>query len=128
MLNPLPKDKIWDWSKLKVFAVGMVENIVGKGENAGYQHFLLFPQCFQKATFSGLLKVGIVWLRVNVVLNIISVISRKSMASAAIHAFLEFLLLILCTIFFPSHWLFCHTTFAELETAVMNERGMNPFD
>ena len=25
-----------------------VKNIVGKGENAGYQHFLLFPQCFQK--------------------------------------------------------------------------------
>ena len=25
----------------------MVENIVGKGENAGYQHFLLYPQCFQ---------------------------------------------------------------------------------
>ena len=24
------------------------ENIVGKGENAGYQHFLLFPQCFHK--------------------------------------------------------------------------------
>ena len=24
------------------------ENIVGKGENAGYQHFLLFPQ-FSKA-------------------------------------------------------------------------------
>ena len=23
-----------------------LENIVGKGENAGYQHFLLFPQCF----------------------------------------------------------------------------------
>ena len=22
------------------------ENIVGKGENAGHQHFLLFPQCF----------------------------------------------------------------------------------
>ena len=22
------------------------ENIVGKGENAGSQHFLLFPQCF----------------------------------------------------------------------------------
>ena len=22
-----------------------VENIVGKGENAGYQHFLLFRQC-----------------------------------------------------------------------------------
>ena len=22
------------------------ENILGKGENAGNQHFLLFPQCF----------------------------------------------------------------------------------
>ena len=28
-----------------------VENIAGKGENAGYQHLLLFPQCFQKASF-----------------------------------------------------------------------------
>ena len=26
------------------------ENIVGKGENAGNQHFLLFPQCFLPAT------------------------------------------------------------------------------
>ena len=25
----------------------MEENIVGKGENAGHQHFLFFPQCFQ---------------------------------------------------------------------------------
>ena len=24
-----------------------LENIVGKGENAGNQHFLLFPLCFQ---------------------------------------------------------------------------------
>ena len=30
-----------DLEKKKVF-----ENIVGKGENAGYQHFLFFPQCF----------------------------------------------------------------------------------
>ena len=37
-----------------------VENTMGKGENAGYQHFLLFPQCFQEAYFSGLLKVRIV--------------------------------------------------------------------
>ena len=42
-----------------------VENIVGKGVCAGYQHFLLFPQCFQKASFSGSLKVRIVWLKVN---------------------------------------------------------------
>ena len=40
---------------------GKGRNIVGKEENDGYQHFLLFPQCFEKASFSGLLKVGIVW-------------------------------------------------------------------
>ena len=43
------------------FGLGRVENIVGKGENAGNQHFLLFPQCFQKTSFSGSLKVVIVW-------------------------------------------------------------------
>ena len=26
-----------------------IENIVGKVENTGYQHFLLFPQSLQKA-------------------------------------------------------------------------------
>ena len=36
-----------------------IENIVGKGENAGYQHFLLFQQCFQKACPLGSLKVGL---------------------------------------------------------------------
>ena len=41
--------------KLANFVCDGVENIVGKGENAGYQHFLLFPQWFQK--FS--LKVGV---------------------------------------------------------------------
>ena len=74
LLNSLPHNKILDWSKLKAFAddklnateklkfvLGRVENIVGKGENAGYQHFLLFPQCFQKPSLSGSLKVGIVW-------------------------------------------------------------------
>ena len=53
-------DKLNVTQKLK-FALGKVENIVGKGENAGNQHFLLFKLCFQKATFSGLLKVRIVW-------------------------------------------------------------------
>ena len=28
------------------YAFHKIENIVGKGEDAGYQHFLLFPQCF----------------------------------------------------------------------------------
>ena len=68
--------KSWTFSKFKAFADdkinvtqtlkfqdGRVENIAGKGENAGYQHFLLFPQCFQKATFSGSLKAGIVWIK-----------------------------------------------------------------
>ena len=33
------------------FCLDRVENIVDKGENAGYQHFLLFPQCFQEAFY-----------------------------------------------------------------------------
>ena len=41
------------------------ENIVGKEENAGNQHFLLFLQCFPRASFSKSLKVEIVWERVN---------------------------------------------------------------
>ena len=35
-----------------------MENNVEKGENAGYQHFLLFPQCFQKSFFSESIKSG----------------------------------------------------------------------
>ena len=63
LLNFLLNNKISASSKLKAFADDKlnvdnivisvsywVENIVGKGENAGYQHFLLFPQCFQKAS------------------------------------------------------------------------------
>ena len=73
-VHSLPNEKILDWSKLKAFAddklnlteklifvLGKVEKIVRKGENAGYQHFLLFPLCFQKASCTGLLKVRIVW-------------------------------------------------------------------
>ena len=53
--------KFLDWSRLKacaddninvtkklILVLGRVENIMGKGENTGYQHFLLFPQCFSK--------------------------------------------------------------------------------
>ena len=71
--NGLPNDKSLDMTKLQVFAddksnfVGMmislfdrVENTVGKGENVGYLHFLLFPQCFLNPSSLGLLKVGIV--------------------------------------------------------------------
>ena len=67
--NSLPNDKILDWSKLNAFAYnkinvneklkfsrGGVQNIVGKGENAGYQHFLFFPKRLQKSSSSGSLK------------------------------------------------------------------------
>ena len=76
-INPLPNDKFLDWSmktfaddKIKAikkmkFVLQRIKNIVRKGENAGYQHFLHFPQCFQKPSLSGSLKVGIVWQRVN---------------------------------------------------------------
>ena len=57
--NGLTQTKILEESKLKEFAhdeinatqelkfvLGRVENIMGKRENDGYQHFLLFPRCF----------------------------------------------------------------------------------
>ena len=63
-IKSLLNNKILDWSKFKAFAddklnfarimisvSDRVENIVGKGENAGYQHFLLFPQRFLKGFF-----------------------------------------------------------------------------
>ena len=62
-LKAFADDKINMTEKLK-FVLGRVENIVGKGENAGYQHFLLFSQCFLKVSYSGSLKVVIVWERV----------------------------------------------------------------
>ena len=38
-----------------------VDNKLEKRGNAGYEHFLLFPHCFKKGFFSGMLKHGIVW-------------------------------------------------------------------
>ena len=73
-LNPLPDNKILDWSKFKQSAednfqfdengrkfTKLVENTVSKGEIAHYEQFLLFPQCFQQACFPGASKVVIVW-------------------------------------------------------------------
>ena len=70
-LNSLPNEKVLYWSKSKAFAddrikvlkmmilvFDRVENIVVKGENAGYQHFLLFLQCFQGLFYTRLIKVG----------------------------------------------------------------------
>ena len=47
-------------SKFK-FVFARIENIVGKGGNAGYQHFLLSPQFFKKTSYAGSLIVGTVW-------------------------------------------------------------------
>ena len=73
-INPFPDNKNLTWSKLKVFAVDKIniilmiisvfdriENIVGKGENAVYQHFLLFLQCFEKTSFPDRSKGAVVW-------------------------------------------------------------------
>ena len=62
------KQNKMEWSKLRAFAdkkkfgfnreIGCerLENILGKGENAAYQHFLLFPLCFQKTFFVRVIK------------------------------------------------------------------------
>ena len=34
-----------------IFVLDRVENIVGKGENAGFQTFFIFPQYFPKSFF-----------------------------------------------------------------------------
>ena len=73
-VNPLPNNKILALTKLKGFAddkinvtqkmkfvLGRIENIVGKGENTGDQHFLLFPLCFRTVSYTGSVKVVIVW-------------------------------------------------------------------
>ena len=41
---------------MMIFVFDRVKNIVGKGENAGFQHFLLFPQCFQTAVLPRVVK------------------------------------------------------------------------
>ena len=58
-MKSLADDKIDVTQKLK-FVLRQGENISGKGENAGYQHFLLFQKCFQQPHSLGPLKVGIV--------------------------------------------------------------------
>ena len=47
-LIPLPKLKPFTKLFHVLMTVGnkLFENIVGKGKNSGYQHFLLIPQCF----------------------------------------------------------------------------------
>ena len=68
LFKSLPSDKFLTLSKLKAFGedkinvteklkfvFARVEIIVGKGENAGYQHFLVFPR-FSKPSFFRVVK------------------------------------------------------------------------
>ena len=64
-IHSLPNTKILDWSKLTFaddtihvtqklkFALGGIENIVGKGENAGHQHFLFSQNVFKRLLCQG---------------------------------------------------------------------------
>ena len=45
-------------AKMMIYLSDGVENTVGKGENAGYQHFPLFPQCFSNPSSLGSFKGG----------------------------------------------------------------------
>ena len=51
-------DKI---NEMEKFLLGRVEDIVGKGENAGLPAFSPFPTMFSKGFFYRVIKVMIVW-------------------------------------------------------------------
>ena len=66
VVNPLANNKIFDMTKFKAFADDIlkvakitispfenVENTVGKGENAGYQHFVLINSVFISLLLQG---------------------------------------------------------------------------
>ena len=66
LFNPLPNDKSLDVTNFEAFAddkikvakirislFERVDNTVEKGENDGYLHFLLFPQCIPKPSSLG---------------------------------------------------------------------------
>ena len=54
-------EKFLDIGKKMISLLDTTENIMGKGENAGYQHFLLYPQCFPMSSSSGRAKFIILW-------------------------------------------------------------------
>ena len=66
VFNSLPNDNLLNWTKFKASAdvteimisdFGRVENVVGKGENASYQHFLLFSHFYKRLLFQGPIKL-----------------------------------------------------------------------
>ena len=73
-INPLPDNKLLDWSKLKQIADDIlnciqnenevlyrVENIMRKGEIACEKQFLLYSQCFPQLYIFSVSRCRIVW-------------------------------------------------------------------
>ena len=76
---------------MMVSVFDMVENIVVKGENAGYQHFFTFPTMHSKAFFLGVVKSRdcvVCWMY-GVKRRFQGYFSYISAASAPIYAFLQ---------------------------------------
>ena len=65
-----------------IFVMEMVENTMGKGENAGYQHFLLFPILFSKGCFLRVVKsrdCGVSELILHHAISSLNVLQRESL-------------------------------------------------
>ena len=56
MLEHLQTTKKKNKTVASKFVFGSVENMTGQEENAGYQHFLLFPTMFSKGFFLTVIK------------------------------------------------------------------------
>ena len=54
--SPANKDMMAKYGQMGIQLTACVENIVGKGEMACYEQFLLFPQYFQEQSVVDVLK------------------------------------------------------------------------
>ena len=103
------------------------ENIVGKGQKCWDKAFFSFSQNF--STLSNTtpeIYYSVNWLYC--LYGVVRCFQQHficiAVASASIHAFLEFFWPVLHTILLPSHWLLSHIT--TVKTTNSGERGMNP--
>ena len=81
LFSPYPNNKFFDYSKLQEFADDnfkfykndkvflTVKNTIGNGEIARYEHFFLFPQCFQDFNCRHVKTRAYITERVNSLLN-----------------------------------------------------------
>ena len=61
-----------------------IENILGKEKNAGYQHFLLFPKCFQKLFSKCCKKLDKLWESVLCLWIALLIVNKLSKSEANI--------------------------------------------